>query len=149
MVQCASTVVVAAFDCPFVYLSVRTFLLIATFSLRFPLRAFCSFLRTREEGTGGFRRGIPALCATETLRGSTSKPSLLRAAELWEKESKTASRFFVTSGWMTHGRPAGKPKEEGPVGAGRATAGGGGDGALPGAVRLPSPVTREGYFTTR
>ena len=41
------------------------------------------------------------------------------------------------------------PKEEGPVGAGRATAGGGGDGALPGAVRLPSPVTREGYFTTR
>ena len=60
---------------------------------------------------------------------------------------------------MTHGRPAGKPrekkgsggwaKEEGPVGAGRATAGGGGDGALPGAVRLPSPVTREGYFTTR
>ena len=41
------------------------------------------------------------------------------------------------------------PKEEGPVGAGRATAGGGGDGALPGAVRLPSPVTREGHFTTR
>ena len=61
---------------------------------------------------------------------------------------------------MTHGRPAGKPsetkreveggaKEEGPVGAGGATAGGGGDGALLGAVWLPSPVTREGYFTTR
>ena len=35
--------------------------------------------------------------------------SLLRAAELWEKESKTASRFRDVG--MTHGRPAGKPSE--------------------------------------
>ena len=35
--------------------------------------------------------------------------SLLRAAELWEKESKTASRFRDVG--MTHGRPAGKPTD--------------------------------------
>ena len=95
MVQCASTVVVAAFDCPFVYLSVRTFLLIATFSLRFPLRAFCSFLRTREEGTGGFRRGIPALCATETLRGSTSKPGFRNKPQ--GRLPYQANRFCATN----------------------------------------------------
>ena len=43
--------------------------------------------------------------------------------------------------------PSPKKKADG---AGRATAGGGGAGALPGAVRLPSPLTREeGNFTTR
>ena len=84
--------------------------------------------------------------------------SLLRAAELWEKESKTASRFRDVG--MTHGRPAGKPsetkrgsggwaQEEGPRRRWGAPAGGGGDGALLGAVWLPRPVTREGYFTTR
>ena len=105
-------------------------------------------------------RSIAAARATSRQRGGCwiLVGSLLRAAELWEKESKTASRFRDVG--MTHGRPAGKPsetkrgsggwaQEEGPRRRWGAPAGGGGDGALLGAVWLPRPVTREGYFTTR
>ena len=120
-------------------------------------------------GTTGWRRMLvmtrlliecerPAGRRTIDERWTAAARSLLRAAELWEKESKTASRFRDVG--MTHGRPAGKPsetkrgsggwaQEEGPRRRWGAPAGGGGDGALLGAVWLPRPVTREGYFTTR
>ena len=64
----------------------------------------------------------------------------------WEEESKAASRSRDAR--VAFGRPAGKPRkkrekgsggwaqEEGPDAAGRATAGEGGSGALPGTVRF-------------
>ena len=57
------------------------------------------------------RRAIAALHPKQAHDATpvTNTTSLLRAAELWEKESKTASRFRDVG--MTHGRPAGKPSE--------------------------------------
>ena len=84
------------------------------------------------------------------LAGAYKHPrSVVGAREMDLSAGSDAQLHRIECGFRVKRGLSPIPKEEGPVGAGRATAGGGGDGALPGAVRLPSPVTREGYFTTR
>ena len=62
--------------------------------------------RLGESRGGRFRALLPEEEGASACGGARAT-SLLRAAELWEKESKTASRFRDVG--MTHGRPAGKP----------------------------------------